>query len=147
VAERDVESRRISILRDRLQQKLVEIDGAFVNGNSVHRLSGNLNIGFEGVSALSLLVEIKNDIAISTGSACSSADAAAGLASHVLRAVGLSKQAALSCVRVSIGRYTTEDDIQTAVHCLRSAVETLRQQSSQGISFFPPSTTKESQPA
>ena len=146
MAERETESLRISALRDRLQQELTQIDCAFVNGNKSHRLPGNLNIGFDRVIAASLLAVVKNEIAISTGSACSSPDAAAGLASHVLQAVGLSKQAALSCIRVSIGRYTTQDDISTASRCLHSAVETLRRQSSQGISFSSPLITKISQP-
>jgi cysteine desulfurase len=146
MAARETESLRISALRDRLQQELAQIDSAFVNGNRSHRLPGNLNIGFDRVNAASLLAVVKNEIAISSGSACSSPEAAAGLASHVLQAVGLSKQAALSCIRVSIGRYTTQDDISTASRCLQSAIETLRRQSSQGISFSPPSITKISQP-
>ena len=87
--EMAAESARLAALRDRLQAKLLALPGAAVNGSCVHRLPNNLNVSFPGVDSESLLMALP-DVAISSGSACSSATLAP---SHVLRAIGLPEDA------------------------------------------------------
>jgi cysteine desulfurase len=117
------EAARLSALRDRLLAALRSaLDGIRVNGTLEHRLPGNLNLAFDGVDAASLLMSIP-DIAASTGSACSSATAEP---SHVLRALGLSEEAARSSVRFGLGRFNTEEEIDYAAGRVVEAVKRLR---------------------
>jgi cysteine desulfurase len=93
-----------------------------VNGSLEHRLPGNLNVTFDGVDAAALLMSLP-DIALSTGSACSSAIPEP---SHVLRAIGLTDAAARSSVRIGLGRFNTEEEIDYASERLVEAVRKLR---------------------
>jgi len=93
-----------------------------VNGSMEHRLTGNLNLSFSGVDAEALLMSLP-EIALSTGSACSSASVEP---SHVLRALGLSDAQARSSVRFVLGRFNTEEDIDYAAGRIVESVEKLR---------------------
>lgn len=117
---------RIRILRDRLLSNLQSgLDGVRVNGSLEHRLAGNLNVTFESVDAAALLMSLP-DVALSTGSACSSATPEP---SHVLRALGLSPEAARGAVRFGLGRFNTEEEIDFAAGRIVQTVRRLREHS------------------
>jgi cysteine desulfurase len=107
------ENVRILALRNRLLAGFNDIEQVFVNGSLDHRVAGNLNISFAFVEGESLMMSLK-DLALSSGSACTSASLEP---SYVLRALGLSDELAHSSLRFSIGRFTTEADIDFAVSC------------------------------
>ena len=117
------EAARIGALRDRLLALLeAGLDGVRVNGELGHRLPGNLNLCFAGIDAGALLTSLP-EIALSTGSACSSA---VPEPSHVLRAIGLSREEAHSSVRFGLGRFTTQEEIDFAAQRVIAAVRGLR---------------------
>ena len=116
------ENERIRALRDRLLAGLQDIPAVRVNGSLDKRVPHNLNISFEFVEGESLLMGIKG-VAVSSGSACTSASLEP---SYVLRALGLSDEVAHSSIRFSVGRFTTEAEIDAAVAQVRSTVERLR---------------------
>jgi cysteine desulfurase len=121
--EMDTERKRTASLRDRLLEKIQSpLDGVRVNGALAPRLAGNLNLTFGGVDAGALLTLLP-DIALSTGSACSSASPEP---SHVLRALGLSVAEARSSVRFGLGRFTTEEEVDYAAARVVEAVRKLR---------------------
>lgn len=123
--ETDADHPRIRDLRDRLMKGLQQrVPGTFINGSLDHRISGNLNIGFEGIDSEALMDAVKDQIALSSGSACTSA---AVEPSYVLRALGLSDTNAHASVRMCVGRMTTSDEIDTAIAALSAAVTTLRE--------------------
>ncbi len=123
ICEMSAEAARVGKLRDRLQAALEsELDGTRVNGSMEHRLPGNLNMSFSGVDAEALLMALPG-IALSTGSACSSA---AVEPSHVLRALGIGERAARASVRFGLGRFNTEDEIDYAAASVIQAVRKLR---------------------
>ncbi len=118
------EARRIAALRGRLVDQLREGAGPLtVNGSFDHRLAGNLNLSFEGVPAHAL-IEAVPQLAISTGSACTSASVEP---SYVLRALGLEESAAARSLRIAIGRFNTQNEIDEAARLLSAAVKKLRQ--------------------
>jgi cysteine desulfurase len=121
--ERAEESARLAELRDRLEAKLLALPGARVNGSREQRLPNNLNMSFPGVDSESLLMALP-DVAISSGSACSSATLAP---SHVLRAIGLPEDATHAAVRFGLGRFTTGDEIEYAAERVTQAVTRLRE--------------------
>ncbi len=122
-AEMETETARIGRLRDHLYARLEEsLEGVRVNGSLEHRLAGNLNLSFAGVDADALLTMLP-DIALSTGSACSSASPEP---SHVLRALGLTAQEARSSVRFGLGRFTTEEEVDYVARRVAEAVGKLR---------------------
>jgi len=110
-------------LQKRLLDGLLQIEQAFVNGDLQQRVPHNLNISFNFVEGESLIMGIKN-LAVSSGSACTSASLEP---SYVLRALGRSDELAHSSLRLSIGRFTTEADIDTAVQAIRDNVARLRE--------------------
>jgi len=119
--EREQEARRLGRLRDRLFEQLCSaLSGMRMNGHPQRRLSGNLNVGFEGVDGERLLLALA-DIAVSSGSACASAEPGP---SHVLLALGLSRSLAGASLRFGLGRGTSEDDVD---HAARRVVETVRE--------------------
>jgi cysteine desulfurase len=107
-AERD----RLSNLRNQLEKGLPLIEEATINGKKSDRLCNTLNISFEYVDGQQLLAALSRNIAVSNGSACNSA---AINPSHVLTAMGIGRNLALSTLRISLGKYTTEEDIQQAI--------------------------------
>ena len=120
--EMDSEVARIKALRDRLAKGLQEIEEVYVNGDMAQRVPHNLNVSFNYVEGESLIMAIK-DIAVSSGSACTSASLEP---SYVLRALGRSDELAHSSIRFTIGRFSTEADIDFAVELLKAKVGKLR---------------------
>jgi cysteine desulfurase len=121
--EMDTETGRIRALRDRLAKGLTEIEEVYINGDMEHRVPHNLNVSFNFVEGESLIMAVK-DIAVSSGSACTSASLEP---SYVLRALGRSDELAHSSIRFTIGRFTTEEDIDFAVKLLKEKVGKLRE--------------------
>ncbi len=121
--EMATENDRIRMLRDRLLKGLNEMEAVYVNGDLDHRVPHNLNISFAYVEGESLMMAIK-DIAVSSGSACTSASLEP---SYVLRALGRSDELAHSSIRFTLGRFTTEADVDYAVALLKERVAKLRE--------------------
>jgi cysteine desulfurase len=121
--EMGAESERIRALRDRLLAGFKDMEEVYVNGDMGRRIPGNLNISFNFVEGESLIMGIK-DVAVSSGSACTSASLEP---SYVLRALGRSDELAHSSIRFTIGRFTTEEEIDFAVRLLRSKIGKLRE--------------------
>jgi len=121
-AEMDEENIRIRALRDRLLAGFDGMEEVVINGDMDARIPGNLNISFNYVEGESLMMAI-NDVAVSSGSACTSASLEP---SYVLRALGLTDELAHSSIRFTIGRYTTEQDVDKAIALVREKVEKLR---------------------
>jgi cysteine desulfurase len=117
------ENERIRKLRDKLLQGLQSIEEVYVNGDLKHRIPHNLNISFNYVEGESLIMAVK-DIAVSSGSACTSASLEP---SYVLRALGRSDELAHSSIRFSIGRFTTEADVDFTIQLLKDKIEKLRE--------------------
>ena len=120
--EMGVESERIRMLQQRLLRGLQDIEQVFVNGHVEQRVPHNLNISFNYVEGESLIMGVKG-IAVSSGSACTSASLEP---SYVLRALGRSDELAHSSLRMTIGRFTTEEEIDFAVSTLKDRVAKLR---------------------
>jgi cysteine desulfurase len=112
------ESQQILILRKMLWNGLKEIPGIHLNGDEHQRVSGNLNVSFEGVDAHELTLAL-NNLAFSSTSACTSGSLEP---SHVLKALGLSRDLARSTLRLSIGRYTTESDIKMTLKFIQQII-------------------------
>ena len=121
--EMATENERIRMLRDKLLSGLSAIEEIYVNGDMEHRVPHNLNVSFNFVEGESLIMAIK-DIAVSSGSACTSASLEP---SYVLRALGRSDELAHSSIRFTIGRFTSEAEIDYAVDLLRRKVGKLRE--------------------
>jgi cysteine desulfurase len=123
VAEMDAEARRLLGLRCRMLERLSEsLAGVSLNGHPERRLPGNLNLSFEGIEADALISDLK-EVAVSTGSACSSAKPET---SHVLRALGCDPARARSSVRIGLGRFTTAEEIEVAADALIANVAAQR---------------------
>ena len=106
------EDKRLATLRDYLENRLLsEIEGSHINGAKEHRLAGNLNIHLPKVNSEALMIALREDLAISSGSACTTA---AVEPSHVLKALGLSDEAVYSSVRFGLGRFNTEEEVEYA---------------------------------
>lgn len=123
--EMGVENERIRMLRDRLWRGIVQLEEVFLNGHFEQRVPHNLNVSFNYVEGESLIMAIK-DIAVSSGSACTSASLEP---SYVLRALGRSDELAHSSIRFSVGRFTTEEEVDFAVKLIHTKVEKLREMS------------------
>ena len=113
----------IEKLKDRLLDGFKDMEAVHVNGDLDQRFPGNLNISFAYVEGESLMMSLSG-LAVSSGSACTSASLEP---SYVLRAIGLSDELAHSSIRFSIGRFTTEADIDAVIESVRAAVEKLRE--------------------
>ncbi|EEX51105.1 IscS subfamily cysteine desulfurase [Pasteurella dagmatis] len=121
--EMATEMPRLKALRDRLYNGLKDIEETYVNGSMEHRLDSNLNISFNYVEGESLMMSLR-DIAVSSGSACTSASLEP---SYVLRALGLNDELAHSSIRFTLGRYTTEEEIDYTIELVKNAVNKLRE--------------------
>lgn len=117
------ENVRVTALRDRLYNGLKDIEEVYVNGSLAHRVAGNLNISFNYVEGESLMMALK-DLAVSSGSACTSASLEP---SYVLRALGLNDELAHSSIRFSVGRFTTEEEIDYAIQLCKNSIGKLRE--------------------
>jgi cysteine desulfurase len=120
--EMGAETERVRALRDRLWNGLKDMEEVYVNGDMEHRVAGNLNVSFNFVEGESLIMALK-DIAVSSGSACTSASLEP---SYVLRALGRNDELAHSSIRFTIGRFTTEEDIDRTIELVRDKVGKLR---------------------
>ena len=120
--EMATENERIRMLRDRLYKGLKDIPEVFINGDMEARVPHNLNISFNYVEGESLIMGVK-EIAVSSGSACTSASLEP---SYVLRALGRSDELAHSSIRMTVGRFTTEADVDTTIATMKRTVEKLR---------------------
>ena len=123
--EMATECDRIRMLRDRLWRGLSGIEEVFLNGDLEHRVPHNLNVSFNYVEGESLIMAVK-DLAVSSGSACTSASLEP---SYVLRALGRSDELAHSSIRFTIGRFTTEEEVDFAASLLTAKVAKLREMS------------------
>jgi len=117
------DNERIRMLRDRLTQGLSEIEEVYINGDLERRVPHNLNISFNFVEGESLIMAIK-DVAVSSGSACTSASLEP---SYVLRALGRNDELAHSSIRFTVGRFTTVEDIDYAIQLIRGKIAKLRE--------------------
>lgn len=117
------ESARLSKLRDKLENALLQLEESYVNGNHEHRLPHCTNISFKYVEGEGLMMAIK-DIAVSSGSACTSASLEP---SYVLKALGLDDELAHSSLRFGLSRYTTEEEIDYTIKAVTAAVNHLRE--------------------
>jgi cysteine desulfurase len=120
--EMATENERVRMLRDRLLRGLTEIEEVYVNGDMERRVPHNLNISFNFVEGESLIMAIK-DVAVSSGSACTSASLEP---SYVLRALGRNDELAHSSIRFTVGRFTTEQDVDYVVNLLKNKIAKLR---------------------
>lgn len=120
--ESSVESLRIKALRDDLWENIKSIPDIYLNGDQTHRIAHNLNISVEGVEGEALFMGLR-DLAVSSGSAC---NAALMQASHVLQALGRSRELAHSSIRFSLGRFTTREEIDFAITQFKQVVGKLR---------------------
>ena len=117
------EAQRLSRLRTFLEQSLQDIGNVFVNGSIKNRICNTTNISFQGIKADALIKKL-HSIALAMGSACSSAISEP---SHVLKAMGLSNEMSFSSIRFSLGRFTTESEIQEVILKVKNAIYEIRQ--------------------
>ncbi|MEA3094834.1 MAG: cysteine desulfurase [Caballeronia sp.] len=120
--EMAVENERVRMLRDRLLNGLKEMEEVYVNGDMETRVPHNLNISFNFVEGESLIMAVK-DVAVSSGSACTSASLEP---SYVLRALGRNDELAHSSIRFTVGRFTTEQDVDYVINLLKGKIQKLR---------------------
>ena len=122
MVEMEADNARILKLRNRLLEGLQDMEEVYVNGDLDHRVAANLNISFNFVEGESLMMALRN-LAVSSGSACTSASLEP---SYVLRAIGLNDELAHSSLRMTIGRFTTEEEIDYTIEKVKEAVDKLR---------------------
>jgi len=117
------ENKTIQALRDKLLASIQnQFNSTFLNGCKINRLSGNLNLGFNNLNSESIIAS-SPEVAMSTGSACTSTSKSP---SHVLLSLGLNKNQALSSIRISIGRFNTEEEIDQAGYVLCNSIKKLQ---------------------
>ncbi|WP_233863079.1 IscS subfamily cysteine desulfurase [Paraburkholderia adhaesiva] len=121
--EMATENERVRMLRDKLLNGLKEIDETYVNGDMEHRVPHNLNISFNFVEGESMIMAVK-DVAVSSGSACTSASLEP---SYVLRALGRNDELAHSSIRFTVGRFTTEEEVDFVINLLKTKIAKLRE--------------------
>ncbi|NBV36501.1 MAG: IscS subfamily cysteine desulfurase [Bacteroidetes bacterium] len=124
-AEMTEESKRLSGMRDRLERELLTLEESYLNGNKEHRLPHTTNISFKYVEGEGLMMGVK-DVAVSSGSACTSASLEP---SYVLKSLGLDDELAHSSLRFGLGRFTTEEEIDFTINLVKEAVTKLREMS------------------
>ena len=124
--EMDADAKKLSALRDKLESSLTEIEEAYVNGSKQYRLPHVTNISFKHVQAEGLLMGFNKDIALSSGSACTSASLEP---SYVLKALGLGDDLAHSSLRFGLGRFTNEEQIDYTIDAVTKTVHKLREMS------------------
>nr|WP_042480653.1 IscS subfamily cysteine desulfurase [Solitalea canadensis] len=123
LAEMESEAKRLGALRDKLEKAVTEMEETYVNGNVDHRLSHVANISFKYVEGEGLMMAMK-DLAVSSGSACTSASLEP---SYVLKSLGLNDDLAHSSIRFGLGRFTTEEEVDYAIEVTKKAVTHLRE--------------------
>ncbi len=123
--EYSAETQRLTQLRQRLWEQIKQIEGIHLNGHPTQRLPGNLNISVEGVDGSALLLGLQSVMAVSSGSACTSATTTP---SHVLTALGHPEQLAYASIRFGIGRFNTVEEIDTVAAHVVATIQGLRKQ-------------------
>ena len=123
-AEMEKEGARLAALRNRLEEGLLQIEASFVNGDKAQRLPGVTNMSFPFVDGQGLLMALKGELALSSGSACTSASLEP---SYVLRAMGLDNELAHSSLRFGLGRFTTPEEVDFTLQQVTQTVQQLRQ--------------------
>lgn len=118
------EEKRTAALRDKLEKALLGMEGVFINGSSVQRLPNTSNLAFKYVDGNALMMSFQKDLAVSSGSACTSATLEP---SYVLKALGMEDDLARSSLRFSLGRFTTEEEIDFVIHKLSASITKLRE--------------------
>jgi cysteine desulfurase len=121
--EMEEEAKRLSRLRDKVENAFLQLEEVVVNGDTEHRMPHVTNISFKHVEGEGLMMTFNQEIALSSGSACTSASLEP---SYVLKALGLGDDLAHSSLRLSLGRFTTEEDVDYAVEKISKGVEHMR---------------------
>jgi cysteine desulfurase len=124
--EMESEAKRLSAMRDRLQEGLLKLEESYVNGSQEHRLPHVTNVSFKYVEGEGLMMGFNKDIALSSGSACTSASLEP---SYVLKALGLGDDLAHSSLRFGLGRFTTDEQIDYTINAISNTVIKLREMS------------------
>jgi cysteine desulfurase len=119
----ETEGARLRLLRDKLERGLLQLEGVYINGDTLQRLPHVSNLAFEYVDGNALMLGFNKNIAVAAGSACTSASMEP---SFVLKALGLSNELARSSLRFSLGRFTTEEDIDYTIEQVTNTVKDLR---------------------
>lgn len=122
--EMQQDATKLGALRDKLERALLEAGEVFVNGSKAHRLPNVTNLSFKGVEGQALMMSINKEIAVSSGSACTSASLEP---SYVLKALGLDDELAHSSIRFSLGRFTTEEEIDYTIEKVSKNTRQLRE--------------------
>jgi cysteine desulfurase len=117
------EQARIQKLADKFRNAVMEMDEIYLNGDLTHRIAGNINLSFAFIEGESMMMSI-SDLAVSSGSACTSTSLEP---SYVIKALGVSEELAHTSIRFGIGRFTTEEEIDYAIECVKSKVNNLRE--------------------
>jgi cysteine desulfurase len=125
-AEMPEEAKRLSALRDRLEQALLALPEVYRNGPASPRLPNVSNLSFKYIKGEALMMAFKEELAVSSGSACTSANPDP---SHVLLSMGLSENMAEAALRFSLGRFTTTDHIDRTIEVVKNAVAKVREES------------------
>jgi cysteine desulfurase len=128
--EMENEAERLVKLRDKLENALLKLNGVYINGHGEHRLPNVTNLSFKNVEGQALMMSINKEIAVSSGSACTSASLEP---SYVLKALGLDDERAHGSIRFSAGRFTTEEEIDYTIQQVSNAVMQLRAMNPVGI--------------
>ena len=115
---------KIKKMSDKLKYELKKIEGSTLNGSEEHRYAGNLNFSFKGVSAIELVQSLGDKVALSIGSACGSSHEATD--SYVIKALGVDAKAQGGAIRIGIGRFTTEQEIDYAIEAIKKEVQRQR---------------------
>ena len=124
--EMDADAARLSVMRDRLENALMQMEEAYINGNRKSRLPHITNISFKYVEGEGLMMAFNQNIAVSSGSACTSASLEP---SYVLKALGLGDDLAHSSIRFSLGRFNTDEQVDYTIEAVTKAVNKLREMS------------------
>ncbi|MFP4254083.1 MAG: cysteine desulfurase family protein [Halothece sp.] len=123
LAERETEGERLQKLRDRAWEQLSQLEGVYLNGHPTQRLAGNLNVSVAGVDGTALILGLQPVMAVSSGSACASQ---ATTPSHVITALGRNEKLAHASIRMGMGRFTTQEDIDRAIDHTITTIQSLR---------------------
>jgi len=128
--EMEKEAQHLTKLRDQLESALLNVTEVYINGSTTHRLPNVTNVSFKNAEGQALMMNIHKEIAVSSGSACTSASLEP---SYVLKALGLNDELAHSSIRFSLGRFTTEEEIDFTIQQVSKAVKQLRETDPVGI--------------
>ena len=123
LAEMEAEGERLQKLRDRAWNQLSQLEGVYLNGHPTQRLAGNLNVSVAGVDGTALILGLQPVMAVSSGSACASQSTQP---SHVITALGRNEKLAHASIRMGMGRFTTQEDIDRAIDHTITTIQSLR---------------------